>query len=131
MLNYLKNITHGRLPMAKILMVVVLETTIPSQVSAGIGQFFSNTGVSAEDINIIKFTAKSLYDVDKPKVGSHSSWENTRSGASGIVTITNIDGRCVGIRHNITLPSATPKKQEYHVRRCKDDNGTWRIEAPN
>lgn len=131
MLNYFKNIKYGQSAVSKILMIAVLATPIPSQVSAGIGQIFADSGMSSEDLSIIKSTAKGLYDVDNPKVGSHSSWENTESGASGVVTITNKDGRCVDIRHNITLPKASSKKQTYNTRRCKNDNGAWQIGAPN
>lgn len=112
-------------------MIAVLAAPIPSQVFAGLGQILADTRINAEDLSLMKSTAKDLYDVDKPKVGSYSSWVNTKSGASGIVTITDNDGRCVSIRHNITLPLATPEKQEYNSRRCKDDNGVWRLEAPN
>ncbi len=131
MLNHIRNILHVRSSIPQILIIAVLATPIPSQVSAGLGQILADTRINAEDLSLIKSTAKDLYDVDKPKVGSHSSWENTQSGASGIITITDNDGRCVSLRHNITLPLATPKEQEYNVRRCKDDNGVWRLEAPN
>lgn len=113
------------------LAVLLLLGTIAAA-TGGHAQGFLNTirnlGLSNEDFRIASAEAAKLYESGPIEVGADSIWQNPDTGSYGKVEIIAYDGRCVTIEH-VFRSGSTTNTNKVTSRRCKGEDGVWRIAA--
>ena len=83
-------------------------------------------GLTNEDVQIASAEAAKLYEAGTVEVGAESVWQNPETKSHGKVEITAFDGRCVGIEH-LFRSGRTKQVHKAEARRCKGDDGVWRL----
>ena len=104
--------------------------TATSGVGTGIGTLSTvrSLGLTNEDFRIASAEAAKLYESGNIEVGADSIWQNPETGSYGKVEITAYDGRCVMIEH-VFRSGRTTQINRVKVRRCRGEDGVWRIAA--
>lgn len=93
------------------------------------GQFTQwYTNLSAQDVELARKAAVSLYEGKHPQVADQANWSSTDSGAGGTVRVVeaNSDGSCIVLRHNYKEGSNLPEKM-LNIRRCRKSDGLWLV----
>lgn len=96
--------------------------------AAQIARSIEAQGVSREDTRLLLDTAATLWESGNPEVGDSADWANPETGASGTVEVTEYDGRCVTVLHEI-MPGNDAAPIEETGRRCRAEDGRWLIPA--
>jgi len=105
-------------------LIVSVPTTALSQ-----NQFTQwYTNLSAQDVELARNAAVSLYEGEQPQVADQANWSSTESGAGGTVRIVdkNSDGKCIVLRHTYKEGSNLPEKI-LNIRRCRTSDGLWLV----
>ena len=68
-----------------------------------LSRILAETGLSSEDFDMMGQYAAGLYERGTPKAGSRAQWSNDSSGAAGTVTLDAVSGKCVSLRHALSL----------------------------
>ena len=89
-----------------------------------LSRILAETGLSSEDFDLMGLYAAGLYERGSPKTGTSAQWANGDSGASGTVTLQEVKGNCVLLRHE-ALAGGKDKPVLIHTRRCKNADGVW------
>jgi hypothetical protein len=97
---------------------------------AQMSKILDDTGLMPEDISLAAEAAEALYTKPGVKVGEVVDWTNAETGASGAVTVTevNTSDNCVSFRHTTT--SAKDRASRFDMRRCQNAENTW-VLVPN
>jgi hypothetical protein len=96
--------------------------------AAQIARSIEAQGVSREDTRLLLDTAATLWEGGTPQVGNMAEWANPETGASGTVKVTDYDGRCVTVLHEIQ-PGEGKAPLQSTGRRCRAEDGRWLIPA--
>jgi surface antigen len=94
---------------------------------------FKNTAIEKltdQDIEIVKESAASLYQVDDPVIGDAAAWSNTDSGNFGTIELVDVyDWRkmpCRKLQHLMQI-KGWKDTVRMTVDRCKVSSGEWKI----
>lgn len=96
--------------------------------AAQFADLFRPTNLSAQDIEMARLSALSLYDKRLPQYGDHAQWQNPASGAAGKVRIVevNAEGDCIILQHTAKA-SADAAELSLRFKRCRDGEGNWQL----
>ena len=86
------------------------------------------TNLSAQDVELARNAAVSLYEGEQPQVADQANWSSTESGAGGTVRVveTDSDGACIVLRHTYKEESNLTEKV-LNIRRCRASDGLWLV----
>jgi len=107
---------------------ICLTVSIPTAALSQ-GQFTQwYTNLSAQDVELARNAATSLYEGEQPQVADQANWSSTESGAGGTVRVveTNSDGSCIVLRHAYKEGSNLSEKM-LNIRRCRASDGLWLV----
>ncbi len=111
--------------MKKLLSVCAILVAMSGAADAkSLSRILAETGLSSEDFDLMGQYASGLYQRGSPKTGASAQWVNGDSGASGTVTLQEVKGNCVLLRHE-ALAGGKDKPVLIHTRRCKNADGVW------
>ena len=105
-------------------LVVSIPTAALSQ--SQFTQWYTN--LSAQDVELARKAAVSLYEGKHPQAADQAIWSSTESGAGGTVRVVeaNSDGSCIVLRHTYIEGSNLPEKM-LNIRRCRTSDGLWLV----
>jgi len=111
--------------MKKIFCACAILIVISGAASAkSLARILAETGLSSEDFDLMGQYAAGLYQRGTPTVGASAKWANDGSGAAGTVTLQEVKGNCVLLRHQATVADKD-KPVLIRTRRCKNADGIW------
>jgi len=111
--------------MKKLLSACVFLVAISGAADAkSLARILAETGLSSEDFDLMGQYASGLYKRGSPRTGASVKWTNGDSGASGTVTLQEVKGNCVLLRHE-AMAGGKDKPVLIHTRRCKNADGVW------
>ena len=89
-----------------------------------LSRIVASAGLTPQDFEMLRDTARQLYDTATPQQGRTLSWTNPDSGSRGTVRLTEVKQNCVSLRH-LVYPKGQDQAREILSQRCKDAEGQW------